>query len=94
LSSCEPAEAVSWGKVNPDTYTTQTVSMQGDYSSYMPFVVRALVGKELLHNPPEPLRLYGKRAELKDKLLATIGKDAGAMEKMMETLTLPTELEV
>ena len=46
LSSCEPAEAVSWGKVNPDTYTTQTVSMQGDYSSYMPFIVRALVGKE------------------------------------------------
>jgi len=43
-------EAVSWGKVNPETYTTQTVSMQGDYSSYMPFLVRALVGKDLLHN--------------------------------------------
>ena len=26
--------------------------MQGDYSSYMPFIVRALVGRELLHNPP------------------------------------------
>jgi len=94
LSSCEPAEAVSWGKVNPDTYTTQTVSMQGDYSSYMPFVVRALVGKELLHNPPEPLRLYGKRAELKDKLLATIGNDEGAMAEMMATLTLSAELKV
>jgi deoxyhypusine synthase len=94
LSSCEPAEAVSWGKVNPDTYTTQTVSMQGDYSSYMPFVVRALVGKELLHNPPEPLRLYGKRAALKKNLLATIGNDAGAMEEMMATLTLPGELTV
>ena len=94
LSSCEPAEAVSWGKVNPDTYTTQTVSMQGDYSSYMPFLVRALVGKELLHHPPEPLRLYGKRAELKDKLLATIANDAGAMEKMMATLKLPGGLKV
>jgi len=94
LSSCEPAEAVSWGKVNPETYTTQTVSMQGDYSSYMPFVVRALVGKELLHNPPEPLRLYGKRAELKDKLLATIGNDEGAMAEMMATLTLSAELKV
>ena len=94
LSSCEPAEAVSWGKVNPETYTTQTVSMQGDYSSYMPFLVRALVGKELLHTPPEPLRLYGKREALKDKLLATIGKDAGAMEKMMGTLKLPGELKV
>lgn len=94
LSSCEPAEAVSWGKVNPDTYTTQTVSMQGDYSSYMPFLVRALVGKELLHNPPEPLRLYGKREELKDKLLATIGNDEGAMKEMMASLSLPSELKV
>jgi deoxyhypusine synthase len=94
LSSCEPAEAVSWGKVNPDTYTTQTVSMQGDYSSYMPFVVRALVGKELLHNPPEPLRLYGKRAALKDKLLATIANDAGVMERMMGTLAISPELKV
>ena len=94
LSSCEPAEAVSWGKVNPDTYTTQTVSMQGDYSSYMPFVVRALVGKDLLHTPPEPLRLYGKRAELKERLLATIGNDEGAMAEMMATLKLPAELKV
>jgi deoxyhypusine synthase len=94
LSSCEPAEAVSWGKVNPETYTTQTVSMQGDYSSYMPFVVRALVGKELLHTPPEPLRLYGKREELKDKLLATIGNDEGAMQEMMATLKLSAELKV
>jgi deoxyhypusine synthase len=94
LSSCAPAEAVSWGKVNPETYTTQTVSMQGDYSSYMPFIVRALVGKELLHNPPEPLRLYAKREELKKKLLETIGNDAGAMEKIMETLTLPAALKI
>ena len=94
LSSCEPAEAVSWGKVNPETYTTQTVSMQGDYSSYMPFLVRALVGKDLLHNPPEPLRLYGKRAALKEKLLATIGADTGALERMMATLKIPAELKV
>jgi deoxyhypusine synthase len=94
LSSCEPAEAVSWGKVNPDTYTTQTVSMQGDYSSYMPFVVRALVGKDLLHNPPAPLRLYGKREELKDRLLATIRNDEEAMADMMATLKLPAELKV
>ena len=94
LSSCPPAEAVSWGKVNPDTYTTQTVSMQGDYSSYMPFLVRALVGKDLLHNPPEPLRLYGKREKLKDKLLAKIGNDEDAMKQLMETLTLPSVLKI
>jgi len=94
LSSCAPAEAVSWGKVNPETYLTQTVSMQGDYSSYMPFIVRALVGKELLHHPPEPLRLYAKRDELKDKLLATVANDEGAMEKLMESLSLPAVLKV
>jgi deoxyhypusine synthase len=94
LSSCAPAEAVSWGKVNPETYTTQTVSMQGDYSSYMPFLVRALVGKDLLHNPPEPLRLYAKREELKNSLLTKIANDEGAMEKMLETLTLPDVLKL
>ena len=94
LSSCWPGEAVSWGKVNPETYTTQTVSMQGDYSSYMPFIVRALVGKELLHNPPEPLRLYAQRDALKEKLLDTIGGDEEAMREMMATLSLPAWLKV
>jgi deoxyhypusine synthase len=94
LSSCAPAEAVSWGKVNPETYTTQTVSMQGDYSSYMPFIVRALVGRDLLHTPPQPLRLYAKRDELKEKLLATIAMDEGAMTKIMATLSLPAVLKV
>jgi deoxyhypusine synthase len=94
LSSCAPSEAVSWGKVNPETYTTQTVSMQGDYSTYMPFLVRALVGKELLHNPPEPLRLYGKREALKDRLLARIGNDEEAMKEMMASLALPSGLKV
>jgi deoxyhypusine synthase len=94
LSSCEPAEAVSWGKVNPETYTTQTVSMQGDYSSYMPFVVRALVGKDLLHNPPQPLRLYAKRDALKEKLLSTIANEEGVMEKIMSTLSVPPELKI
>ncbi|MGP8269318.1 MAG: deoxyhypusine synthase family protein [Terracidiphilus sp.] len=94
LSSCAPGEAVSWGKVNPETYTTQTVSMQGDYSSYMPFIIRALVGKDLLHRPPEPLRLYARRDELKKKLLDAIGNDEGAMKRIMETLSLPAVLKV
>ena len=94
LSSCAPGEAVSWGKVNPETYTTQTVSLQGDYSSYMPFVVRALVGKDLLHHPPEPLRLYAKRNELKDRLLAKIANDEGTMDRIMETLSLPAVLRI
>jgi hypothetical protein len=68
--------------------------MQGDYSSYMPFIVRALVGKELLHNPPEPLRLYAQRDELKRRLLEKIGGDEGAMEQIMGTLSLPAVLKI
>ena len=67
--------------------------MQGDYSSYMPFIVRALVGKELLHNPPEPLRLYAKRDALKKTLLDKIAGDEETMASIMETLSLPDALK-
>jgi deoxyhypusine synthase len=43
LSSCPPAEAVTWGKVDKDTYLQTTESMQADYSMLMPFLVKALL---------------------------------------------------
>lgn len=43
LSSCFPAEAVTWGKVDKETYIQSTESMQGDYSTVMPFLVKALL---------------------------------------------------
>jgi deoxyhypusine synthase len=43
LSSCPPAEAVTWGKVDKDTYQQGTESMQADYSMLMPFLVKALL---------------------------------------------------
>ena len=43
LSSCPPAEAVTWGKVDKDTYVQSTESMQADYSMVMPFLVKALL---------------------------------------------------
>ena len=43
LSSCPPAEAVTWGKVDKDTYQQSTESMQGDFSMIMPFLVKALL---------------------------------------------------
>ncbi|MCU1234550.1 MAG: deoxyhypusine synthase [Candidatus Solibacter sp.] len=43
LSSCPPAEAVTWGKVDKDTYLQTTESMQSDYSLVMPFLVKALL---------------------------------------------------
>lgn len=45
LSSCPPAEAVTWGKVDKDTYQQATESMQADYSTLMPFIVKALLDK-------------------------------------------------
>jgi deoxyhypusine synthase len=43
LSSCLPAEAVTWGKVDKDAYRKTTESMQADYSAVMPFLVKALL---------------------------------------------------
>jgi deoxyhypusine synthase len=45
LSSCPPAEAVTWGKVDKDHYQKTTESLQGDYSMVMPFLVKALLDK-------------------------------------------------
>ncbi len=43
LSSCFPAEAVTWGKVDKDHYQQTTESMQCDYSIVMPLIVKALL---------------------------------------------------
>ncbi len=45
LSSCLPAEAVTWGKVDRDTYLQSTESMQGDYSAVVPFLIKALLDR-------------------------------------------------
>jgi deoxyhypusine synthase len=43
LSSCPPAEAVTWGKVDRETYQQTTEAMQADYSTVIPFLVKALL---------------------------------------------------
>ena len=45
LSSCPPAEAVTWGKVDKDEFTRTTESMQADYSMVMPILTKALLEK-------------------------------------------------
>lgn len=54
LSSCPPAEAVTWGKVDRETYVQSTESMQGDYSMVIPFLIKALLDRRAkfarLHN--------------------------------------------
>ena len=43
LSSCPPSEAVTWGKVDKDTYLQSTESLQADYSMVIPFLIKALL---------------------------------------------------
>ena len=45
LSSCPPAEAVTWGKVDRQSYRSTCESLQADYSMVMPILVRALLEK-------------------------------------------------
>ena len=45
LSSCPPAEAVTWGKVDKDTYRSTCESLSADYSIVMPILARALLEK-------------------------------------------------
>lgn len=45
LSSCPPAEAVTWGKVDKDAFKSTTESMQADYSMVMPLLTKALLDK-------------------------------------------------
>jgi deoxyhypusine synthase len=66
LSSCPPAEAVTWGKVDKDAYTQTTESMQADYSMVMPFVVKALLDN---HAKREGYRLFEQREALCERLL-------------------------
>jgi deoxyhypusine synthase len=60
LSSCFPAEAVTWGKVDKDLYLKTTESMQADYSTLLPFLVKAL-----LDNRSRYERMAGELGEAK-----------------------------
>jgi deoxyhypusine synthase len=95
LSSCPPAEAVTWGKVDKDTYQQATESMQADYSTLMPFIIKALLDKRRRYQeqaasegeaalfardpaakgflrPSEGYRLYARRDELVERLVADV----------------------
>jgi deoxyhypusine synthase len=61
LSSCPPAEAVTWGKVDKDHYKKTTESFHCDYSVVMPILAKALLDKRA--------RLARLRAELGEATL-------------------------
>jgi deoxyhypusine synthase len=83
LSSCPPAEAVTWGKVDKDTYLLSTESLPSDYSMVMPFLVKALMEK---HGHREPYRLYEKREKLTATLREAVAKNR---EWLAESLNYP-----
>jgi deoxyhypusine synthase len=83
LSSCPPAEAVTWGKVDKDTYQQSTESLFADYSMLMPFVVKALLEK---HSAREPYRLFEKRDRLVSNLKDAVRKNG---EWLMDSLRDP-----
>ena len=61
LSSCPPAEAVTWGKVDKDHHHATCESVPGDYSMLMPLVTKALLDKRA--------KLEALREELGEDLL-------------------------
>ena len=74
LSSCFPAEAVTWGKVDKDTYLQTTESLQSDYSIVLPFLAKAL-----LDNRARYERLAAELGE--KKLFAQEPKARGYLRK-------------
>jgi deoxyhypusine synthase len=81
LSSCPPAEAVTWGKVDKDTYLKTTESMQADYSVVMPFLVKALLDK---HSSRDAHRLYDRREELVSRLLDDVRANSAWLSETLE----------
>ena len=80
LSSCLPSEAVTWGKVDKDTYLQSTESLPADYSMMMPFLVKALMEK---HGARPPYRLYERREGLVEQLRGAVRENR---EWLMESL--------
>ena len=83
LSSCPPSEAVTWGKVDKETYMQSTESLPGDYSTMMPFIVKALMEK---HGKRDPHRLYERREKLVENLRGAVRENG---PWLMESLSYP-----
>lgn len=82
LSSCPPAEAVTWGKVDKDHYRQTTESMSCDYSIVMPILVKALLDKRA--------RLERLRAELGEATLLERHPEAAGYLRTTEGFRLYT----
>lgn len=102
LSSCFPAEAVTWGKVDKDHYQQTTESMQCDYSIVLPLLVKALlenraryqrlaaeIGEEALYEQEPKARGYLRPREgyrLFDRRAELVEKLKAAVREQREWL--------
>ena len=64
LSGATPAEAVSWGKIDPDQLPG-TVVVYADNSITLPLLTAYALAR---HPPRERKRLYDRRGELMERL--------------------------
>lgn len=72
LSGATPAEAVSWGKVDPDRLPDAVVCYT-DTTIAMPLLAAYAFSK---HQPREPKRLFKRRAEMLNRLKAEYAESA------------------
>lgn len=72
LSGATPAEAVSWGKVDPDRLPDAVVCYT-DSTIAMPILAAYALGR---HAPRQPKRLFRRRSEMLERLLSEYAKSA------------------
>jgi deoxyhypusine synthase len=72
LSGATPAEAVSWGKVDPDRLPDAVVCYT-DSTIALPLLTAYALSR---HAPRQPKRLYRRRAEMMDRLTAEYEKSS------------------
>jgi deoxyhypusine synthase len=80
LSGATPAEAVSWGKVDPDRLPDAVVCYT-DSTIAMPLLAAYALGR---HKPRQPKRLFRRRKEMLDRLMseyASSSRNEAAQEK-------------
>jgi deoxyhypusine synthase len=70
LSGATPAEAVSWGKVDPDRLPDAVVCYT-DATIALPLLAAYALGR---HEPRQPKRLFRQRAQMLERLIREYGK--------------------
>ncbi|HET6618239.1 MAG TPA: deoxyhypusine synthase family protein, partial [Gemmatimonadota bacterium] len=76
LSGATPGEAVSWGKVDPEKLPDAVVCY-ADTTIALPLLTAYALDR---HAPREPRRLYDRREDMYDRLVAAYREKAGSRE--------------